>query len=284
MKGFISMNKEKLKWYTPENFEQAYKLHLNNPSIIPAGGCTGILRVKRFKNEGFINLKKCNLSYIKKDKSTKKLIIGSTTTFNEIIDYLKVCNPPIDSFYGIFLSSLTSSASYPLRNRITIGGSLYDLPIWSDIISPLLLTTTTVIYNDDKKIELLDYIEQRKNFPHIIKEIIIEFDENLKYYTERFSLTNFDYAVFRFSFSFLLGNDSRFNSFTAAISGNKKVVFFDKNFNDKFLKVNIDDKESLKNIIYNANYGFSDDFRFDKEYKENTLKSLFFEAIKNIKI
>jgi len=277
------MNKAKLKWYNPQNFEEAYKIHLNNPLIIPCAGSTGILRTKRFKNEGFINLKYCNLSYIKEDKINNIIRIGATTTFNEIIEYLKSQNYSEDSFFGILLNSLSSAASYPLRNRITIGGSLFDLPIWSDIISPLLLTETNIIYNDDKNILLPEYIEKRKKIPHIIKEIVIKYNTNIQYFTQRFSLTNFDYAVFRFSFSYSISQDFRFNYFNCAISGTKNLIFIDKSFNEQFINICLDDEESLKKVIEKQLFGFSSDFRFDEEYKEKTCKNLLIESIKRIK-
>jgi CO/xanthine dehydrogenase FAD-binding subunit len=277
------MTKTNLKWYIPENFDEAYQLHLKNPSIIACGGTTGILRTKNFKNVGFINLKNCNLSYIKEDKEKNLIKIGAMTTFNEVIDYIKSSNYKENKFTGILLSALSSSASYPLRNRITIGGSLFDLPIWSDLISPLLLANVDVIYNDDKKINLLSYIEKRKSFPHIIKEIEINYDEKQSYFTQRYSLTNFDYAVFRFSFSYSLKSDYKIESFVCAISGTKNIVFFNEDFNSKVIGESIDDEESLEKIILQEDFGFSSDFRFDSDYKEQILKSLLLDAIKNIK-
>lgn len=276
------MIKTNLKWYTPENFDEAYKLHLNNPSIMPCGGTTGILRTKNFKNEGFINLKNCNLSYIKEDKNSSLIKIGALTTFNEVIDYITNTSYKKNSFLGILLSSLSSSASHPLRNRITIGGSLFDLPIWSDLISPLFLANVDVIYNDDKKINLSNYVEERKSFPHIIKEIEIHYDEKQSYFTQRYSLTNFDYAVFRFSFSYLLSSDKRIKSFICSISGTKNIIYFDRNFNDRFNDLSINDEEGLRKIIFSNDFNFSTDFRFDAEYKSQVLKSLLFDAVKNI--
>lgn len=286
------MNKTDIKWYNPEKFEKAIEIHLKNPLIVPVGGSTGILRTKKHKFEGFINLKDCNLSYIKegnisngnqnsnlKEKENKSLIIGSTTTFNEIISYLKTKKINNNSFENMLLSSLISAASYPLRNRITIGGSLYDLPIWSDIISCLLLVNTNIKLNYDTDLDLLSYIEKRKKIPHIIKEIEIKYDDTLQYFTERFSLTNFDYAVLRVSISCKI-NKNKIDYFNLAIGGTKEIVFYNKEFNKNFIGLDIKDEEGLNKIINSTNFGFSTDYRFDSDYKENIAKTIIKDIIK----
>ncbi len=274
------MSKKEIKWFYPSNFDEAVKIHLQNNLIIPCAGSTAIMRSKRLNNEGFIDLTKCDLSYINQDKKDS-LTIGATTTFNEIIEFIQSKDYKDSSFEKMLYKALIEAASYPLRNRITVGGSLYDLPLWSDLISPLLLTDTKVIYNDDQKMDLYQYIGKRKSFPHIIKEIIINYNDEYKYFSSRFALTSFDYAAFRVAISYTLDNNNNFNYFKSSISGTKGIVFVDNIFDNSFLGINIKDIDKIKDKIEKLNLNFSSDFRFSSEYKEQTAKVLFLDLMGN---
>lgn len=281
------MIEEKTRWIRPDNFVDALNIFINDTTLIPVAGTTGILRVKRHKHEGFIDLSKCKLNYIKEDKEKGRILIGAMTTFNEIIEYIKNNSNKNKgtssfSFNEMLLSSLSSAASHPLRNRITIGGSLYDLPIWSDLVSPLLVTSTKVVYNKDEKMELIEYIENRKKFPHIIKEIEINYDKGTKYISERFSLTNFDYAVFRISMAALEDKENKFLEFKSCISGTKNIIYHDENFDKKFIGINLSDTDKINKILDSIVFGFSSDYRFDFEYKEQVAKTIFLNLVKKI--
>ncbi len=281
------MIEEKARWIKPNNFGDALNIFINDPTLIPVAGSTGILRVKRHKYEGFLDLSKCQLNYIKEDKERGKIIIGAMTTFNEIIEYIKNNSHKNKgtssfSFNAMLLSSLSAAGSYPLRNRITIGGSLYDLPIWSDLISPLLVASTKVVYNKDEKMELIEYIENRKKFPHIIKEIEINYDKGTKYISERFALTNFDYAVFRISMAVLEDKENKFQGFKSCISGTKNIIYHDENFDKKFIGINLSDTDKINKILDSTVFGFSSDYRFDFEYKEQVAKTIFLNLVKKI--
>ena len=82
----------------------------------------------------------------------------------------------------VLCRSLAHSASTPLRNRITAGGSVAAFPAWSDFIGPLLLLNARVelVGKTTGVFPLTDYLTRRElragalvtgiltdNFPHL---------------------------------------------------------------------------------------------------------------------
>ena len=47
-------------------------------------------------------------------------------------------------------ASLSQAASTPLRNRITLGGSLKDFPLWSNLYAPLIAIDAKVEIKGNK--------------------------------------------------------------------------------------------------------------------------------------
>lgn len=274
---------ENVKWYYPTKYEHAVKIHLEQPDFAPVGGTTGILRTRRHKYKGFIDLKKCDLDRINLDEEKKIIKIGSMVTFNQLIDFLNKENLSDFSFLKMLKEALIDAASYPLRNRITIGGSLYDLPIWSDLISPLCTASTKVIYNDEQQMDILKYLRERKKFAHIIKEIEIQYDENIKYLSERFSLTKFDYATLRVGIAISFDKSGKIEYLKSCVSGTKDILFYDDDFDKKFLNLNLNSEDAIKDILDSVNFNFSSDYRFSAEYKQDISKKIFLDLLEKVK-
>ncbi|MCF8304652.1 MAG: FAD binding domain-containing protein [Bacteroidales bacterium] len=119
-----------ISWFYPENTKEAVEL-LQSQDVLLHGGGTHLSGKKLSGYHKLVALHKLPLSYIIQEKGFIR--IGSMTDYHTIAEKLKQLSP------GHILSkSLSRAATTPIRNRITIGGSLYLAPNWSDLTGPLL--------------------------------------------------------------------------------------------------------------------------------------------------
>lgn len=276
------MLKEDIIWYRPDSYEKALSIHMNEQDTVPCAGSTALLRIKSKKIKGFIDLSKCELSYIEKRKNNEanqaSICIGSMATFNEVIEFLQKDNPASGTFEYMLMKALMEAASYPLRNLITIGGSLYDFPLWSDLYAPLFCANVKIDCHN-KVFDLAEYVKIRRSIPHIIEKITIDYDKNKKYGSERFSQTTFDYAALRVAIAARYANDSSLDSFICAITGTKNLYYLDEKFNNSFVGKNLQDEKEFDDILNNSYFGFGNDFRFSQQYKEKMARVLIKDII-----
>ncbi len=118
-------------WFHPKTVEEALT-YLKKGEIVPYAGGTGILRVKSNRIRSLVDLKALPLSYLTSEK--KFYAIGACSTLSEIAGWEKMSGAA-----EILRQAASAAASTPLRNRITLGGSLASPPPWSDF-PPVLLT------------------------------------------------------------------------------------------------------------------------------------------------
>lgn len=86
---------------------------------------------------GMVDLSRTGLSGLRREGET--FFLGATTTFSEAARALRTCGaaPALSRALGI-------AAATPLRNRITVGGSIASFPLWSDLMGPLLALGSSV--------------------------------------------------------------------------------------------------------------------------------------------
>ncbi len=125
-----------LKWFYPESLDAVQKL-LDNEGVVPHGGGTGLLLGNVRKYKGLIDLRFLPLANVRENGDSVE--IGATVSYAKAARELEKILPG-----NIITKSLSAAASTPLRNRITIGGSLIMAPIWSDLIGPLVALEATV--------------------------------------------------------------------------------------------------------------------------------------------
>lgn len=145
-----------LKWYYPKTIKEATSLILKD-NVIPHAGGTNLLLRNLKKINGLVNLSNLPLCYTKKEDG--EIEFGSMLTYNEIISELKKIDKE-----NILLKSLQNSADTPLRNRITIGGSVALAPPWSDIIGALLILDAKIILAGKNRGEfpIEDFLKNQK--------------------------------------------------------------------------------------------------------------------------
>ncbi|MFP4548910.1 MAG: FAD binding domain-containing protein [Fidelibacterota bacterium] len=125
------------KWYYTDSLGEA-SLLLRNKTILPHGGGTHLNNRDLSHVKGLLCMKGLKLNYIKQNNDG--IEIGAMSTYGDIIEKLREISP-----HNLLLKSLYNAANTPLRNRITIGGSVNFIPQWSDLIGALLALNATVI-------------------------------------------------------------------------------------------------------------------------------------------
>ena len=182
-------------WTYPKSIKEAYHIFQSEKGIIHAGG-TWIKPVILTKYRTVVDLHNTKLNYFIIDK--KNIRIGAMLSLNKIKENLS------KYFQShILIDAIKQAASEPLRNRITIGGSIAAFPIWSDIVGPLLSLNAkvTLFGTENKEADLETYLSSPKfKSDYLIKEVTIPATSfNSFFYKE--AKTYFDYAAFTISLS-----------------------------------------------------------------------------------
>jgi CO/xanthine dehydrogenase FAD-binding subunit len=165
---------EQLNWYYPEDLSEAARL-ISDGNKAPHSGGTALIR-RGFRGiQSIVDLSRLPMRNI--EVRSENIEIGAMSTYNDIIQAF-----PATEFDHVLVQSLMNSASTPLRNRITAGGSVAAFPAWSDFIGPLLLLNAEVelIGRGAGIYSIQDYLTQRElragslitrifmeNYPHI---------------------------------------------------------------------------------------------------------------------
>ncbi|HOU31972.1 MAG TPA: FAD binding domain-containing protein [Synergistaceae bacterium] len=126
-----------LTWYVPREVQEVPEL-LAREGVYPHGGGTLILRGKGAKIRGLVDLSLLGLDGVRFEQGT--VALGAMVTFAGCVARLGRHDPD-----HILVKALSRAASTPLRNRITLGGSVAAAPIWSDLLGPLVALDAEVI-------------------------------------------------------------------------------------------------------------------------------------------
>jgi len=119
-----------LQWFFPRELEEVPPL-LARDGIVPHAGGTGLLRGGMSQVRGLLDIGRLGLAGIRKDAAL--VSIGAGASYAEVAAAAAAWHPR-----HVLAQSLGAAAATPLRNRITIGGSIALFPYWSDLVGPLL--------------------------------------------------------------------------------------------------------------------------------------------------
>jgi len=253
-----------LQWYYPEKISEALKLIRNEGVILHAGG-TRILKTQPRNLKGFVDISGLGLNYIQ--KKGKNILIGSGATFADVIKYCKESG----SLTGL-CTALSESGSTPLRNRITIGGSLKDFPVWSSLYAPLIalgakveLAGDTVLYGIEDYVKN-DIIKTK----HIVKQVIIPDDKEVICKAKRFALIRFEYPLFNIAVSYKIKKNA-INDSVIVISGTTgrfhRFKASEKAIDGKSLT-----EETIAKCLEHFAPKFHSDIKYSEAYREKVAK------------
>ncbi|MCK4641378.1 MAG: FAD binding domain-containing protein, partial [Candidatus Marinimicrobia bacterium] len=144
-----------LNWYFPKSIAEAVDL-VQQGKILPHAGGTGLLPRGFTGIDGLIDLSRLPLRYSKIENGSVE--IGSMNTYAEAVSALMAIDPD-----HILVKSLRNSANTPLRNRITIGGSIAFFPPWSDLIGALLALEAKLVLvgKNSGEFSVTDYVTNK---------------------------------------------------------------------------------------------------------------------------
>ena len=267
---------QNLEWFFPHKVEEAVKL-IEQQGVILHGGGTRILKTSPKSIKGLVDLGKLNLNYI--HHAENHFSIGSASTYADVIRYSVKTKKLL-----ILAKALSEAASTPLRNRITIGGSLKDFPIWSSLYAPLLALNAQIEIADkhDKIISLEEYLDSGMiKTKHLIKRIIVDDIPNIFGGVKRFSLIRFEYPLFTIAVVLQVKQKtvSEARIFITGVKGRHKHCKRTEHF--------LLEKELTDDIIQQAAKHFTpkfvSDYKYSAEYKEQTTKVFFTDLLQELK-
>ena len=181
---------KEIKWYFPKSLEEVPEL-LKKDGTIPHGGGTSILRGRLNKIKGLIDLTNLPLHFFRDNNGN--IEIGAAQTFAEVSEAISSIDPG-----NILARALKLAAATPLRNRITLGGSIASFPAWSDLMGPLIALDAEVSLIGAKEgiFNIARYLANRELRNHtLITGVIFKIDRwASSYYRE--TRTHFDYPAF----------------------------------------------------------------------------------------
>ena len=223
-----------LKWFYPKSELEC--LRLFNDGYRPHGGGTFLVKTSLNIEGLFIIPDNDNFKIRKFDKDF--LYLGAALTYFEAADFAE------EQISNNFLSkALVSAAATPLRNRITLGGSIAAAPKWSDLAGPLCAAGAKVdIAGRDETLSITElYANRNMRNKSLITSLKIPVSAlHGDYY--RFTFTGFDYPLFTLTIS--VTNKSVICAVTGSASGEIEILqgepaevlsVFEKkcNFNDE---------------------------------------------------
>jgi len=252
-----------IKWYFPESLAEM-EAYLKQSGVILHAGGTRILKTQTKNIKGLIDIGGLGLNYIKREG--KIFSIGAGTTFGEVVEYSRKHKK-----FAILGKALSEAAATPLRNRITIGGSLKDFPIWSSLYAPLVALNAKIeIYANSNLFifPIEDYIvspiQKRK---YLITQILIEEKKNILWDVKRFSFLHFEYPLFTIAVVFTI-NKKVIEDTRIVITGVKqRLKRFEEAenvFTGSALNIELVDK-AIKLIRPE----FISDYKYSDKYKAN---------------
>ncbi len=179
-----------MDWYFPTELKEVPPL-LKKEGLAPHGGGTGLLRTGLSRLKGLVDLSGLHLDAIEENNGS--IILGSSSTYSMICRTLMQKDPG-----SILPKALSMSASTPLRNRITLGGSIASFPIWSDLMGPLIALGSQVnLLKETETKHPVEYISGNRELlkGSLITGIEYKKEWPLSWY-HRHTRVAFDYPLF----------------------------------------------------------------------------------------
>jgi len=179
-----------LQWYFPSSVAESEEM-LNIPKTIPHGGGTAIIRSGMSRIEGLIDLGRLGLHRFA--EGDDRVQIGATMAFSDVADHMESLDRE-----NILSLALSCAASTPLRNRITVGGSISHFPAWSDLMGPLIALDASVSVVGEQRgtFRVLEYATNPELRKHTLITGVTVDTQFWRPYYHRETRTSFDYPAF----------------------------------------------------------------------------------------
>lgn len=128
-----------LQWYFPASLDEVPEI-LAREGVAPHGGGTGLLRAGLGQLSGLMDLGRLGLDFARLGPPSGGAKEG-TVVLGAALPYAAAASKVAEILKDpehVLAQALRQAATTPLRNRITLGGSLALAPYWSDLLGPLV--------------------------------------------------------------------------------------------------------------------------------------------------
>lgn len=206
-----------MEWYRPKSLEELTKLLGEDGVLIHSGG-TAIKEDKIKSATKVVDLSSLSLRYVKKEGNNWH--IGATATLRDVIDILgkEECFNPL-------VKALKCTATTPLRNRITVGGSVFLSPLWSNFMGPLLALDAklNVVGKLNGTYSYEEFLSNKAKFQGCaVTEVSFQADGSTRFFFDRFARTANDYSALTVTLGFSMKGDV-VDEAKIVVTGCKKV-------------------------------------------------------------
>ncbi len=266
-----------IRWYFPATTKEAVKLIKKNGIILHGGGTKILEPQPRSSIKGLVDIAGLGLNYVR--AKGKTVHIGSGTTFADVVEYSKENNRIVP--LGL---SLSHGASTPLRNRITIGGSIKDFPIWSSLYAPLLALDAQIVIAGARsgtypleKYASTSLIKSK----HLILELRVTEKRDIVCKSATFHILRFEYPLFCLSAALTM-KQGVVRGARIFITGVKKR-YARLRSTEKYLTGRPLTDDTIGESCRQAAFIFVPDYKFSAEYKERAARVYLNDVLHDIR-
>lgn len=188
-----------MEWYFPKSLEELAELLKEEGVFIHAGGTA--IKEERIKSaKRVIDISSLPLNYVKKDGDIWR--IGAMATLSRVMDSLESDH--------LLVKALKCTATTPLRNRITVGGSVFLSPLWSNFMGPLLALDAklNVVGKLNGTYSYEEFLSNKAKFQGCaVTEVSFQADGSTCFFFDRFARTANDYSALTVTLGFSMKGD-----------------------------------------------------------------------------
>ena len=180
-----------ITWHYPTTIEEAEELVVRK-GLVPHGGGLGILMGGLADRvAGFVDVSHLPLRHFQRHGG--QYTLGAGLSFSGAARKLQA-----EDESHVLLKSLGQAMSTPLRNRATLGGSIAQFPIWSDLMGPLLALDASVELAGAQKgtYPVAEFVTDRDLRKGALITAVSFADRKWDSAYRRVSRTRFDYSSF----------------------------------------------------------------------------------------
>jgi len=266
---------KEIRWFFPKTIKEAIGILSTEGAMIHSGG-TGLLLSELKNVKTLIDIQYLPLTNF--NVSDEKVEIGAFLSYNSIINNIN--NFDRDS---ILIKSLSCAANTPLRNRITLGGSIAFSPLWSDLIGPLFVLEPEVYFDgpDSGVYQISEIKKKRSIFKNNLITKILYPNEKWESFYYRESRTEVDYASFTISIILKKKERNTLSDIRIAITGTKKR--FERLYTfEKRLLAEIITSDKIDGFLKDVDLDFSKKSTGSSEYTKEIAKTYIKRGIETL--
>lgn len=266
-----------IQWYFPTKVKEAAKLIQKNGIILHGGGTKILEPQPRSSIKGLVDISALGLSYIKVVGNT--VHIGSGATFADVVTWSRD-----KKRLAMLAASLSHAASTPLRNRITIGGSIKDFPMWSNLYAPLLALDAQIDIIGERSgvFSLEEYATSALiKSKHLVREIRVIEKRNILCGAKIFHVVRFEYPIFTIAVACTMDKNI-VRDVRIFVTGVKKKLTR-LGAAEKVLRRNSISDELINSAADQVTLTFVPDYKFSAAYKEKVARVYLKDLLQEIK-